>query len=41
MHELPYRQIHLDFHTSPVIPDIGTDFDPKAFVKTLKATVWW
>ncbi|MBU2866568.1 alpha-amylase family protein [Pacificibacter marinus] len=26
-----YRQIHLDFHTSGQIPDIGSQFDPKAF----------
>ena len=31
-----YRQIHLDFHTSPVIPDVGEDFDVKDFVNTLK-----
>lgn len=31
-----YRQIHLDFHTSPVIPDVGSDFDVQDFVKTLK-----
>ncbi|MEM8783569.1 MAG: alpha-amylase family protein [Planctomycetota bacterium] len=34
--KLSYRQIHLDFHTSPLIPDIGRDFDPDAFAKTLK-----
>ena len=28
------RQIHLDFHTSPLIPGIGADFDPDAFAKT-------
>lgn len=28
MEELSYRQIHLDFHTSPVIPKVGADFDP-------------
>lgn len=31
-----YRQIHLDFHTAPVIDDVGTQFDVKDFVKTLK-----
>ncbi|MDO5445165.1 MAG: alpha-L-fucosidase [Eubacteriales bacterium] len=31
-----YRQIHLDFHTSPVIPDVGSGFDSEDFVKTLK-----
>ncbi|WP_332699578.1 alpha-amylase family protein [Devosia sp.] len=34
---LRYRQIHLDFHTSEHIPDIGAAFDPDDFVKTLKA----
>jgi hypothetical protein len=37
MLELPFRQIHLDFHTSPHIPDVGVDFDPEAFVATLAA----
>lgn len=31
-----YRQIHLDFHTSDVIPDVGEDFDAADFVKALK-----
>lgn len=31
-----YRQIHLDFHTAPVIDDVGTQFDIKDFVQTLK-----
>ncbi len=34
--ELPYRQIHLDFHTSPAIPDVGKDFDAQQFVGTLQ-----
>jgi len=34
---LPFRQIHLDFHTSPHIPDVGVDFDPEEFVRTLQA----
>ena len=34
---LPFRQVHLDFHTSPHIPEIGVDFDPDAFVRTLQA----
>jgi hypothetical protein len=34
---LPFRQIHLDFHTSPAIPDIGVDFDPDGFIQTLQA----
>ena len=33
---IPYRQIHLDFHTSPDIPDVGAGFDPQEFVDTLK-----
>lgn len=31
-----FRQIHLDFHTSPLIPGIGEKFDPKEFAGTLK-----
>jgi hypothetical protein len=34
--ELRFRQVHLDFHTSPLIPGIGADFDPDEFVHTLK-----
>lgn len=34
--DLPFRQIHLDFHTNERIPDIGADFDPKEFAATLK-----
>ena len=34
---LPYRQIHLDFHTGPAIPDVGRDFDPVVFASTMKA----
>ncbi len=30
------RQVHLDFHTSPLIHDVGSEFDAKAFAKTLK-----
>lgn len=29
-----YRQIHLDFHTSELIPSIGSRFDPEAFART-------
>jgi Beta-galactosidase len=32
---LRYRQVHLDFHTSPAIDGIGADFDPEAFAETL------
>lgn len=34
---LPYRQIHLDFHNSPDIENIGVDFCPKQFQQTLLA----
>ncbi|WP_273366966.1 alpha-amylase family protein [Alicyclobacillus herbarius] len=33
---LPFRQIHLDFHTSPDIPGVAKDFDPEAFAETLR-----
>jgi len=36
MDSLRFRQVHLDFHTSPYINDIGVDFNPKEFAKTLK-----
>ncbi len=35
-HELRFRQVHLDFHTSEHIPGIGSEFDPDRFVHTLK-----
>ena len=35
-HPLRYRQIHLDFHTSPHIPSIGAEFDKKRWQETLK-----
>lgn len=31
-----FRQIHLDFHTSEAIPDIGRDFSKKQFQEMLK-----
>lgn len=31
----PKRAIHLDFHTMPRVHDVGLDFDPEAFSKTL------
>lgn len=34
--ELPFRQIHLDFHTSESIPDVGAGFDPDEFADTLQ-----
>jgi hypothetical protein len=37
-----YRQIHLDFHTSPLIPDVGADFDANTFGDVLaEARVNW
>ena len=36
MHSLRYRQVHLDFHTSPVIEDIGTAFDKKQWQDMLQ-----
>jgi hypothetical protein len=36
MQKLRYRQIHLDFHTSPHIPGIGEKFDKKRWQETLK-----
>jgi len=37
MKSLPFRQVYLDFHTSPHIPDVGIDFDRQEFVDTLQA----
>lgn len=34
--ELRYRQIHLDFHTSEHIEDVGARFDAEKFAATLK-----
>jgi hypothetical protein len=33
--ELSTRQVHLDFHTSELIPDVAADFDEREFVRTL------
>ncbi len=33
---LRFRQVHLDFHTSEQVRDIGSQFDPEEFVSTLK-----
>ncbi|SDT95006.1 Hypothetical glycosyl hydrolase 6 [Verrucomicrobium sp. GAS474] len=30
------RQVHLDFHTSPFIPDVASEFDARAFAKTFR-----
>jgi hypothetical protein len=37
MVNLPFRQVHLDFHTSPHIHEVGVEFDPDEFVETLQA----
>lgn len=34
-HSLRFRQIHLDFHTSPALPGIGERFDKASWQKTL------
>jgi hypothetical protein len=34
--EFPLRQVHLDFHTSPHIPDVAVDFDAAEFAATMK-----
>lgn len=36
--ELRRRQIHLDFHTSPAIREVGADFDPETFGDILART---
>jgi hypothetical protein len=33
---LRFRQIHLDFHTSPLIPDVGAEFDAEEFARTME-----
>ncbi len=33
---LPFRQVHLDFHTHQAIEGIGADFDPEEFAGTLE-----
>lgn len=37
MHPLRYRQVHLDFHTSPAIDGVGADFDSQNFREALIA----
>jgi RNase P/RNase MRP subunit POP5 len=37
MHPLRYRQVHLDFHTSPAIDGVGADFDRDNFREALTA----
>ena len=36
MKQLPLRQLHLDFHNSPHLPDIAAGFDPGRFVADLR-----
>lgn len=36
MRKLPSRQVHLDFHTSPHIPGVGSRFDKAQFQAALK-----
>jgi len=36
MRTLPSRQVHLDFHTSPLIPGVGARFDKQQFQAALK-----
>ena len=36
MDKLPFRQIHLDFHTSECMPDVGSEFSEENFRKALK-----
>ncbi len=38
MHELRFRQVHLDFHTSELISGVGEEFDAEEFIRTLKAS---
>ena len=33
---LRFRQVHLDFHTSPLIPSVGEDFDADAWARRLR-----
>ncbi|MCL2352437.1 MAG: beta-galactosidase trimerization domain-containing protein [Firmicutes bacterium] len=33
---VPFRQIHMDFHTSPLIPGAGEAFDAAEFARTLQ-----
>jgi hypothetical protein len=34
---LRFRQVHLDFHTSPWISDVGVEFDAREFARQVKA----
>lgn len=35
-HKLRFRQVHLDFHTSPAISEIGNQFDKRQWQETLR-----
>lgn len=35
--QLRLRQVHLDFHTAPSIPDVGLEFDAAEFARTFQA----
>ncbi len=37
MLQLSPRQVHLDFHTSELIPDVAADFDAAAFAQTMQS----
>ncbi len=37
MYQLRFRQVHLDYHTSPAIADIGAAFDKRQWQNTLRA----
>lgn len=32
----PFRQVHLDFHAGPALPDVGRDFDARQFARAMK-----
>ena len=36
MSSLSLRQVHLDFHTSEHVPEVGSKFDPEAFASVLR-----
>ncbi len=36
MKDMRYRQVHLDFHTSPAIPSVGENFSKEQFTAALK-----
>ena len=36
MRRIPTRQVHLDFHTSELIPDVGARFDKAQFQQALR-----